>query len=422
MVKETFSTSNRKEILTIGAANSAEKEKKIKYADYETYHKKKVIPFGLSSSGEFGECALKLLSMIQKISKNINKPLNISQFIERVSLTIETIRLILIQEYQKLYLQKSLSSTISSSSSDHYSNLLPLTPPPYLLPKQRRQFSSQQNSFWTKMYRKSPHYMNDPYSLLPPPKPPDSSSSSFTLPLSLRDFQGDFAGPPLHFPPMSTQGSKRKEKLPPLLTTPSPPIHSSSPSPTNFPEIENDKEVENEREIEKEREPEKEIEAKHSENTNSENDHDSTKHPTQHPEKKKKKGLTKKQSHPPHSRKSKGKKSSLLPRSSNTPSSSPSSSTSPSSSSSSSVPSSDSPTSVFTSPLLTAPQPTAVGMSSTRPVIKNHLASVDHLQHSPSSSLSPLSHSKLLSPAQQNQIENIPIPHLSNYQQLIEPT
>jgi hypothetical protein len=157
VVREVFAISHRKDNIEYGTANAAERDKKRKYAEYEKANKCVVIPFGLSSSGEFGKNAMKLIQMICKISKSKNKPILSSHFIERISLTLETMRFFMMNEYENHLCR--LSSQLPSQRKGNWN--LPLSPPDFLLPKQKKHFSHLQNSFWTSVHQSLPGLPRD---------------------------------------------------------------------------------------------------------------------------------------------------------------------------------------------------------------------------------------------------------------------
>jgi DNA replication protein DnaD len=124
-IKEVHSLSHKKEIKEQGAANFAENEKKKKYVDFEKKNGCVVVPFGISSAGEFGNNALKLLGFISKLSNKMGKPILSSKLIERISLTLETMRFFMINHYE----QHCLRITSNLPSSMVGSTKLPLSPP-----------------------------------------------------------------------------------------------------------------------------------------------------------------------------------------------------------------------------------------------------------------------------------------------------
>jgi hypothetical protein len=232
MVKEVHSQGSKYEISMIGAANSAEKEKREKYREYQTTYHRKVIPFGLSSSGEFGESATKLISMINKVAKKINKPITISQFTERISFTIETVRFFMIEEYHKLHFQKceALQSHVQKSTK------LPVSPPHYLLHKEQRHYSSQQNSFWSTLFQNSSSTETDYETQDETKQAKEVRPITATLPRLLQEFQSELTSPLIKTRRYRTPPPRKKSSyystaprtLLPL--SPSQPLASSPPS------------------------------------------------------------------------------------------------------------------------------------------------------------------------------------------------
>jgi hypothetical protein len=154
VVREVQSTSHRKEILTIAAANSAEIEKEKKYEEYEQRNKTVVVPFGVSSSGEYGDSAKTLLTLLCKISNCTTHPLLVSSLIERISLIIESIRSYTNYEYEQQihFLSSRLPSSLTVPTT------LPTLPlyAPHLKPSRKkflppptRPFHS---SFWSSVH------------------------------------------------------------------------------------------------------------------------------------------------------------------------------------------------------------------------------------------------------------------------------
>jgi hypothetical protein len=192
VIREVFATSHKRENTTLGTANSAEKDKKKKYLEYERENKCKVVPFGLSSSGEFGDCAMKLVRMITKISKKLNRPILSTHFVERVSLILETARFFMISQYE----QQMIRLAMNLPSRSQGSTLYPLLPPPYLCTKQQRHYSHNANSYWKHIHQEFtiPQRFPTPQQSQPPNKRMRISSSS-PLPIQLLEFTPEVTGP-----------------------------------------------------------------------------------------------------------------------------------------------------------------------------------------------------------------------------------
>jgi hypothetical protein len=98
-VKEVFASSNKSAIKKFGAATLAEIEKEKHYSKKERESPVKVLPFGLSSSGEFGSKALALLNLLSHFSRRLGGHLKPDVLKIKMSLTIVAIRAAMEHEY-----------------------------------------------------------------------------------------------------------------------------------------------------------------------------------------------------------------------------------------------------------------------------------------------------------------------------------
>jgi hypothetical protein len=117
-IRDIHSTSNRDKHLKGQFAEAGEKEKERGYVEFNKTADVYVVPFGISSVGELGPCALSLIGFIKEMGERNSLDINTTSLIEQISLLCETSR----AEMEKVYIDE-LRRRINSFTSMKNQNI-----------------------------------------------------------------------------------------------------------------------------------------------------------------------------------------------------------------------------------------------------------------------------------------------------------